>query len=71
MLKRKSQKSRNKRRELKRLEERRRFLKVEPDEMDFSDDEFVRKILAPFADFPEEVTRRWAKEWREEHRRGP
>ncbi len=37
--------------------------------MDFSNDEFVQKILAPFADFPVEVTRRWAEEWREEHRR--
>ncbi|MCS7265867.1 MAG: hypothetical protein NZ805_13665 [Armatimonadetes bacterium] len=68
MLERKPKSSQNKRRTSKRLEEIRRFLKKEPEEMDFSQDEFIQKILAPFADFPVEVTRRWAEEWREEHR---
>jgi len=50
-------------------EEMRQFLLREPGEMDFSNDAFIQKLLAPFADFPVEVTRRWAEEWREEHRR--
>ncbi|MCS3918106.1 hypothetical protein Q2T83_16475 [Fervidibacter sacchari] len=50
-------------------EEMRQFLLREPEEIDFSNDAFIQKLLAPFADFPVEVTRRWAEEWREEHRR--
>ncbi len=52
-----------------RLKEIRQFLLKEPEEVDFSGDEFIQKLLSPFADFPVEVTRRWAEEWREEHRR--
>ncbi len=69
MPERKSNSSPSRRQGSKRLKEIRQFLKMEPEEMDFSNDEFVQKILAPFADFPVEVTRRWAEEWREEHRR--
>ncbi|MFA0751818.1 MAG: hypothetical protein SLRJCFUN_002221 [Candidatus Fervidibacter sp.] len=53
-----------------RLKEIRQFLLKEPEEVDLSNDEFIQKLLSPFADFPIEVTRRWAEEWREEHRRG-
>ena len=57
------------RRKFRASEEMRQFLLREPEEIDFSNDAFIQKLLAPFADFPVEVTRRWAEEWREEHRR--
>jgi hypothetical protein len=40
----------------------RQFLLREPEEIDFSNDAFIQKLLAPFTDFPVEVTRRWAEE---------
>lgn len=57
------------RRKFRASEEMKQFLLREPEEIDFSNDAFIQKLLAPFADFPVEVTRRWAEEWREEHRR--
>jgi len=57
------------RRKFRASEEMRQFLLREPEEIDFSNDAFIQKLLAPFADFPVEVTRRWAEEWREELRR--
>jgi hypothetical protein len=50
------------RRKFRASEEMRQFLLREPEEIDFSNDAFIQKLLAPFADFPVEVTRRWAEE---------
>jgi len=57
------------RRKLRVREEIRQFLLREPEEIEFSNDAFIQKLLAPFADFPVDVTRKWAEDWWEEHRR--
>jgi len=47
-----------------------RLLLAESDEFDFSDDPLVRKLNEAFEGWSLEERRRWAEEWREEHRRG-
>jgi hypothetical protein len=39
----------------------------DPDEP-IEEDEWMRKVLEPFRFWPLEVRKRWAEEWREEHR---
>lgn len=70
MPKSKSRKKTNRRRKL--TEKQRQLLLMTPEEIeqaDFSDDLLIRKIEELLKDFPLEVRRQWAEEWREEHRR--
>lgn len=63
--------NRGKRRKL--TEEQRRLLLMTPEEIersDFSDDPLIRKIEELLKDFPLEVRRQWAEDWRKEHERG-
>ncbi|MCX7969550.1 MAG: hypothetical protein N3B10_13840 [Armatimonadetes bacterium] len=46
-----------------------RLLTMEGDEFDFSDDPLVRKLEEAFEGWSLEERRRWAEEWREEHRK--
>lgn len=50
-------------------EEALRLLMAEDDEIDFSNDPLVRKLEEAFEGWSLEERRRWAEEWREEHRK--
>jgi len=68
MPKRKVGKGNNQSKQRKLTEEQIRLLTSDPNEP-VEEDEWLRKILEPFRFWPLEVRRRWAEEWREEHRR--
>jgi hypothetical protein len=72
MPKSKTRKKTNRRRKL--AEKQRRLLLMTPEEIeraDFSDDEVLKRIRELMEGIPLELRRKWAEEWREEHRRDP
>lgn len=66
----KSKKSSNRKKRARLTEEQVRLLLSDPNEP-IEESEWLRKILEPFRFWPLEVRKRWAEEWREEHRRDP
>jgi len=67
MPKNRSRKRHNRDKRPKLTEEQIRLLMGDPDEP-IEEDEWMRKVLEPFRFWPLEVRKRWAEEWREEHR---
>jgi len=68
MPKRKTARAVSSKRKPRLTEEALRLLLAEDDEIDFSDDLLVRKLEEAFDGWSLEERRRWAEEWREEHR---
>ncbi len=63
-----SRKGTNRDRRLKLTEEQRRLLMADPEELEFSQDAFFQQLWAPFEGWSLKELRRWAEEWRAEHR---
>ena len=59
-------------RRIKLTEEQRRLLLMEPEEIErasWEDNELIRRIRELMEGIPLDLRRRWAEEWREEHKR--